>query len=394
MNDPIVIVSMARTPMGSLLGNFKDVSSPYLGANAISACLSKIADKFDKDKVDQVIMGCVLSAGLGQSPARQASIYSGLSDSIPCSNINKVCGSGMYALMAARNSLLVGESNFIISGGMENMSRAPYLLSRARSGYRYGNDQIIDHMVSDGLNDAFSCKVMGLLAEKAAEEYKISREDQDEYTRLSYEKVFLAYKNNAFKDEITSVKVVQKKNEIIIDKDEPPFAVNLEKLSSLKPAFKSDGTITAASASSIADGAAALLLTKASIAEKYGLCPIAKIINQTTFAHDPSLFATAPIGAIKCVLEKSNWSIDDVDLFEINEAFAVVAMSAMKALNIPQEKVNVHGGACALGHPLGASGARIVVTLLNAMKMYNKKRGLATLCVGGGEGTAMTFELY
>lgn len=393
MNDPVVIVSAARTPMGGLLGSFKDTSAPCLGAHAISGCLSKIDKDFDSSKIDQVIMGCVLSAGLGQSPARQASICSGLNHNIPCSNINKVCGSGMYALMAARNSLLVGESEFIVAGGMENMTGAPYILKKARAGYRYGDDKIIDHMVCDGLNDAFSGSVMGLLAEKAAEEFDLTREEQDAFTKNSYEKVFAAYEKGAFKDEIIPITVKQKKSEIVIDKDEPPFAVNLERLSTLKPAFKPDGTITAGSASSIADGAAALLLTRLSIAEKYGLTPIAKIVSQTTYAHDPSLFATAPIGAIKCVLDKAGWSIGDVDLFEINEAFAVVPMSAMKALNIPKEKVNIHGGACALGHPLGASGARIVVTLLNAMKMYGLKKGLATLCVGGGEGTAMTFEM-
>lgn len=393
MNDPVVIVSAARTPMGGLLGNFKDITAPCLGAHAISGCLSKIDKNFERSKIDQVIMGCVLSAGLAQSPARQASIHSGLSNSTPCSNINKVCGSGMYALMAARNSLLVGESEFIVAGGMENMTGAPYLLKKARAGYRYGDDKIIDHMVCDGLNDAFSGNVMGLLAEKAAEEYNLTREEQDAFTKKSYEKVFVAYEKDSFKNEIIPITIRQKKNEIVIDKDEPPFAVNIERLPTLKPVFKPDGTITAGSASSIADGAAALLLTRLSIAEKHGLIPIAKIVSQTTFAHDPSLFATAPIGAIKCVLNKAGWAIDDVDLFEINEAFAVVPMAAMKALNIPAEKVNIHGGACALGHPLGASGARIVVTLLNAMKMYGLNKGLATLCVGGGEGTAMTFEM-
>ncbi len=393
MSDPVVVVSMCRTPMGAMLGSLKNVCVSNLGATVISGCLSKINNIVSKDRICQVIMGNVLSAGVGQSPARQAAIFAGLDAKTPCTNINKVCGSGMYAVMAARNALLLDECEFVIAGGMESMTNAPYLLKKARAGYRYGNEQIIDHVAYDGLTDIFSNSIMGVLAEKAAEEYSITREEQDTYTKKSYEKVFAAYEQNAFADEIVPVTINDRKGEMIVSKDEPPFAVNLEKLSSLKPAFKPDGTITAGSSSSIADGAAALLLCRESVALKNGLTPIAKIVGQSCYAHNPDLFATAPINAIKCVLKKSNWSIDDVDLFEINEAFAVVTMSAMKAWNIAEEKVNIYGGACALGHPLGASGARIIVTLLNAMKNTGKKRGLATLCVGGGEGTAMTFEM-
>lgn len=394
MSDPIVIVSMCRTPMGAMLGSLKNVYVSNLGAIAISGCFDKINHKVSKDRICQVIMGNVLSAGVGQSPARQAAIFAGLADKTPCTNINKVCGSGMYAVMAARNSLLLDECEFVIAGGMESMTNAPYILKKARAGYRYGNEQIIDHVAYDGLTDVFSNSIMGILAEKAAEEYSITREEQDTYAKKSYEKVFAAYEKNAFAEEIVPVKINDKKGELVISKDEPPFAVNLEKLSSLKPAFKTNGTITAGSSSSIADGAAALLLCRESVAIKNGLTPIARIVGQSCYAHNPNLFATAPINTIKNVLEKSNWNIDDVDLFEINEAFAVVTLSAMKECNIPEEKVNIYGGACALGHPLGASGARIIVTLLNAMKNTGKKRGLATLCVGGGEGTAMTFEMY
>ena len=388
--EQVVIVSATRTPMGAFLGNFKNLSSPRLGAQVIRRCVEQpgIAER-----VDQVLMGCVLSAGIGQSPARQAAIYAGLSDSVPATNINKVCGSGMYAIAAARNAIIASESDIIVAGGMESMSQAPYLLQKGRSGYRFGHDRLIDHMVIDGLENSFDGKLMGELAEKAATQYNISRNEQDEYARKSFEKAFSANESGALKDEITPVEVIEKKQHTVIEKDEPPFKVNLDKLPTLRPAFMSDGTITAASSSSIADGAAALLMMSEGKAAELNLKPLAKVVATACYAQSPELFATAPIGAIKHVLAKSGWSIGEVDLFEINEAFAVVAMSAMKALNINENCVNIYGGACALGHPLGASGARIVVTLLNALKNSGKKKGLAALCVGGGEGTALTVEM-
>lgn len=386
----VVIVSAARTALGALLGNFKNTSAPELGAAAISKSIDILEDK---SVIDQVIMGCVLSAGLGQSPARQASIYAGISNMVPCSNINKVCGSGMYAIMIARNAILAGDSDVIVAGGMENMTMAPYLLQKARNGYRFGHNTLVDHMVCDGLENSFDHALMGALAENAVKEYGFMREELDEYTKHSFEKAFKAYDKGVFANEITPVRVKDKKQEIVVDKDEPPFGVNLGRIPTLKPAFGKDGLLTAASSSSIADGAAALTLMSADKAKQLGIRPIAKIVAQACHAQDPTLFATAPIGAIKKVLAKSNWSIYDVDLFEINEAFAVVAMAAISAHGIDKDNVNIYGGACALGHPLGASGARIVVTLLNALRTTSKKKGLATLCVGGGEGTALTIEM-
>ncbi len=388
--EQVVIVSAARTPMGAFLGNFKNLSAPKLCAQAINRCLKNY---HINDRIDQVIMGCVLSAGIGQSPARQASIYAGLSETVPATNINKVCGSGMYAITAAKNAILAHDSDIVIAGGMESMSQAPYLLQKCRTGYRFGHDKLIDHMVVDGLENSFDGRLMGELAEKAAAEYNISRDEQDEYAKNSFEKAFSANESGLVNNEIAPIEVREKRQSILIEKDEPPFKVNLDKISTLRPAFMSNGTITAASSSSIADGAAALLMMSESKAVELNLNPIARIVATTCYAQSPELFATAPIGAIKQVLSKSGWSIGDVDLFEINEAFAVVAMSAMKELNINEEYVNIYGGACALGHPLGASGARIVVTLLNALKNSGKKKGLATLCVGGGEGTALTVEM-
>lgn len=383
----VVITSAFRTPLGGFGGNFKSISAVDLGAVVIRRVVESV-----KNKVDSVYMGCVLSAGLGQSAARQAAILSGLEVSVRCANINKICGSGMAAIMTARNAVIAGESGVIVAGGTENMSNAPYLLGKARFGYRFNDEKIIDHMVKDGLLDAYSQVVMGLLAENAVEQYGFLREHQDEYTRNSFLKARKAVEDGNFAQEIVSVPVKGKKTEKIIAGDEIPFSVDLDKMPNLRPAFKEGGTITAASASSISDGAAAVLVMSEDRAEKLGVEPIARIVAQSSFSQDPSLFATAPIGAIRDVLRKSRWSIDDVDIFEINEAFAVVAMAAIKEFSIPTEKVNIFGGACALGHPLGASGARIVVTLLNAMRTRRAKRGLATLCVGGGEAVAMTFE--
>lgn len=386
--DSIVIVSAARTPLGAFNGNFKNVPTTSLGGVVIKEVTKNI-----QDKISNVYMGCVLSAGLGQSAARQSAILAGLNPSVNCCNINKICGSGMAAIMLGRNSIIAGENEIVVAGGMENMSRAPYLLTQARSGYRLGNSQIIDHMVHDGLTDAYTQLHMGLHAESAADKYAITREEQDEYTMKSFGKARNASDSELFNDEIVPVPVKDRKGvETLIDKDEVPFSVDLSKMPKLKPVFKSDGTITAASASSISDGAAAVVIMKESMAEKYGLAPLARIVAQSSFSQSPELFATAPIGAIRQILDKTGWKIQDIDLFEINEAFAVVAMAAIKEFSIEPDRVNIFGGACALGHPIGASGARIVVTLLNAMKKKSVKRGLATLCVGGGEAVAMAFE--
>lgn len=387
--DPIVIVSAARTPLGAFNGKFKSTSSMELGATVIK----KVVEDFDV-KVDSVYMGCVLPAGLGQSPARQAALCAGLDKAVNCVNINKICGSGMASIMFGKNAILAGENEVVIAGGMENMTKAPYLLEKARSGYRYGDGQIVDHMVRDGLLDAYGKCVMGVYAEETAEEYGFTRDQQDEYALNSFLKARNAIEDGYFKKEIAPVNVRDKRGDILVKTDEVPFSVDLDKMPKLKPAFKIGGTITAASASSISDGAAAMMLMKESMARKLNLEPIARIVAHGSHSQEPNRFTTAPIGAIKKALEKSHWTINDVDIFEINEAFAVVAMAAIKDCSIDPMKVNVFGGACALGHPLGASGARIVVTLLNAMRVKNAKKGLATLCVGGGEGVAMTFEMY
>lgn len=387
--DPVVIVSAARTPLGKFLGIFKSTSTVQLGATVIK----KVVEDFNV-KIDSVYMGCVLSAGLGQSAARQAALMSGLGNDVNCGNVNKICGSGMAAVMLAKNAIAAGENDVVVAGGMENMTCAPYLLPKARNGYRFGDGQIIDHMVKDGLLDAYNQCVMGVYADETAQEYGFSKDDQDQYALNSFKKARLAVNDGYFKNEIAPVQVKDKKDVITVEKDEIPFSVDLEKLPKLKPAFKPDGTVTAASASSISDGAAAMLLMKESTAKRYGLNPIARIVAQASFSQSPERFTTAPIGAINNVLAKSQWNINDVDVFEINEAFAVVAMAAIKSCNMDPEKVNVFGGACALGHPLGASGARILVTLLNALRFKNAKKGLASLCVGGGEGVAMTVEMY
>ena len=386
--DSIVIVSAKRTPLGAFNGNFKNTSTIELGKAVVAEVIKGISDK-----IDSLYMGCVLPAGLGQSPARQAALGAGLDYSVNCSTINKICGSGMKSIMLARNAILCGENEIVVAGGMESMSTAPYLLEKARFGYRYGDGKLVDHMVRDGLEDAYGKCVMGAYAESTAEFYSFSREVQDKYAELSFIKARKAIEEGAFKNEIVPVTVKNKKSETIIDTDEIPFSVNLEKIPTLRPAFKENGTVTAASASSISDGAAAMVLMKESKAKQLNLEPIARIVAQSSYSQDPKLFTTAPIGAIREILKKSGWQISDIDLFEINEAFAVVPMAAMQELNIPPEKVNVFGGGCALGHPLGASGARIVVTLLNAMKIKKTKRGLATLCVGGGEGVALTVEM-
>ncbi|MDR2067561.1 MAG: thiolase family protein [Holosporaceae bacterium] len=385
--NSVVIASAFRTPLGAFNGKLKSLTAMELGATVIK----KIAENLSVE-IDSLYMGCVLSAGLGQSAARQAAIGAGLDKSIHCINVNKICGSGMAAIMLARNAILAGEDEIVIAGGMESMTNAPYLLEKARFGYRFGDGVLKDHMLNDGLLDAYDKCVMGNFAEDTAAKYSFSRDDQDKYTMDSFLKARQAMKSGFVKNEIVNIVVKDKKGDILVEEDEIPFSANIEKMKNLKPAFRENGTITAASASSISDGAAAVLLMKESMAKKLKATPLARIVAQSCFSLSPRQFATAPVGAIKSVLQKSNWSVEDVDLFEINEAFAVVPMAAMRELHIDAAKVNIFGGACALGHPLGASGARIVTTLLNAMNAKNVGRGLATLCVGGGEGVAMTFE--
>jgi acetyl-CoA C-acetyltransferase len=388
--DPVVIVSIARTPTGKLLGALKDVSATELGATAIKAAVERA--KLNSKDIQEVIMGCVLPAGLGQAPARQAAIQAGLSVNTPCTTINKVCGSGMKAVMIAHDSILSDNSIFV-AGGMESMSNAPYLIPKGRHGYRIGHAEILDHMMLDGLEDAYSKRSpMGNFAEECAAQYRFTREIQDQFAMNSLERAQKSIKEKYFFNEIVPVHIKTKHGEIIIDTDEHPGSVKMEKIPQLPPAFKKDGTVTAANSSSISDGAAALVLMRLSEAEKRGIKPLAKIIGHSGFAKAPNEFTTAPIDAIKKLLEKINWKMDEVDLFEINEAFAVVALAAMHDLKIPREKLNVNGGSCALGHPIGATGARIIVTLVAALQQYNLKRGIASLCIGGGEATAVAVE--
>ncbi|HSW93479.1 MAG TPA: acetyl-CoA C-acyltransferase [Gammaproteobacteria bacterium] len=385
--DSVVIVSIARTPQGNLLGALKDFSAPELGGIAIRAALSRA--NLSPDAIQEVIMGCVLSAGLGQAPARQAAHFAGIPASVPCTTINKMCGSGMKAVMLAHDAILADTADILVAGGMESMSNAPYLIPKARQGYRLGHADILDHMAYDGLEDAYDKgKPMGFFAEHCAARYHFSREDQDQFARESLLRAKKAAEENAFQDEI--IPVTQKEN--VIDRDEHPHSVNLEKIPKLQPVFLKDGTITAASSSSIADGAAALVLMRESDATRRHIQPLAKIIAHTTFARAPGEFTIAPIDAIKKLLKKTGWTIDEVDLFEINEAFAVVAMAAMRELSIPHDKLNIYGGGLALGHPIGATGARILVTLVSALKKNQLKKGIAALCIGGGEATAIAIE--
>ena len=385
--DYVVIVSSVRTPLGALNGNFRSVSAVELG----SATIRKASEKI-QGKVDSVYMGCVLSAGLGQSPARQAALKAGLHHSVNCVNVNKACGSGMAAIMMARNAILAGDAEVVIAGGMESVTNAPYLLDKVRSGYQFGDGELIDHIVRDGLENAYEKCMTGVYAEDSAKAYSITREEQDEYTIQSFLRTRKAIESGWFKNEIAHVVVRGEKSDTVIDVDEIPFSVDISRISSLKPAFKRDGTITAASASPIADGAAAVLMMKESKAVELGLIPLVRIVAQSSVSMSPKLFAITPTGAIKDVLRKSGWGIAMVDMLQITETFAVVVMSVIKEFSIDPNKVNAFGGACALGHPLGASGARVIATLINAMKRKNAKKGLATMCIGGGEGVAMTFE--
>jgi len=395
MSDPIVIVSAARTPMGAFQGAFAGMTAANLGAIAIKAAVERAG--VDANLIDEVLMGCVLQAGQGQAPARQAALQAGLPLSAGCATIHKVCGSAMKATMLGHDGIAAGSYNVAVVGGMESMTNAPYLLPKARGGYRLGHGQLMDHMFLDGLEDSYGKetrgRLMGTFAEDCAGSYSFTREAQDEFSIRSTTRAKQACGDGSFDWEVAPVTVAGRKGDVVVSQDEGPFAVNVDKIPTLKPAFKKDGTVTAANSSSISDGAAAMVLMRASQAEKLGLKPIARIVGHTTHAHTPALFPTAPVGSIQKVLAKAGWSIDQVDLFEINEAFAVVTMAAMHDLKLPAEKVNIHGGACALGHPIGASGARIVVTLLGALKKYGLKRGVASLCIGGGEATALAVEM-
>ena len=390
--DPIVIVGMARTPMGGFQGVLKEVTAPVLGSFAIRAALER--SSVEAEDIDEVLMGCVLPAGMGQAPARQASIGAGIPDAAGCTTVNKMCGSGMKTTMLAHDSLLAGTNEVMVAGGLESMSNAPYILQKARSGQRLGHGQMMDHMFLDGLEDAFDKgTLMGVFAERTAKKYGFSREAQDEFAIRSLTRAKTAIEDGSFKSEVTPVILKNRKGETVVEKDEQPLTADLDKIPKLRPAFEKDGTVTAANSSSISDGAAALILMRESTSEKRGLKPLARFLGHSSFAQAPEWFTTAPVGAINNVLESVSWKANDVDLFEINEAFAVVTMAAMKDLDLPVEKVNIHGGACALGHPVGASGTRILVTLISALKKYGKFRGVAGLCIGGGEATAMAVEV-
>ncbi|MGZ8268646.1 MAG: acetyl-CoA C-acetyltransferase [Burkholderiales bacterium] len=389
--DPIVIVGLARTPMGAFQGELKGFAAPELGAAAIRAAVERAGVR--PEDVDEVIMGCVLPAGQGQAPARQASLGAGLPLATGATTINKMCGSGMKAAMFAHDLLSAGNGEIIVAGGMESMTNAPYLLPKARAGLRLGHGQVIDHMFYDGLEDAYDKgRLMGVFAEDCAAKYQFSRQAQDEFAIASLTRAQTANRQRYFAWEITPVAMKAGKDEKFVDSDEQPFKANLEKIPTLKPAFRKDGTVTPANSSSISDGGAALVMMRRSAAEKRGLAPLATVVGHATHSQEPAWFTTAPVGAMEKLFEKTGWSAKSVDLYEINEAFAVVTMAAMTEHGLPHQKVNVHGGACALGHPIGASGARIVVTLIGALRKYGLKRGVATLCIGGGEATAIALE--
>ncbi len=384
VNDPIVVVGMARTPLGAFLGQFSKISAPNLAAHAVRAAIAQAG--VGSESIDELIMGCVLPAGVGQAPARQVCRFSGLDDSVVTMTVNKVCGSGMKSVELAAQSLILGQADFVIAGGMENMSLAPHLLARARAGLRFGPTELLDHMYTDGLEDAYERVLMGEFAERTAEKYGLSRDDQDRYAAESVTRAQRAISEGNFREEICPVELP--KSGAIVNDDESPMKLNIEKIKHLKPAFRENGSVTAANASSIADGAAALLLTRQSVAESQGLEILARLDGFQSAGQTPETFTTAPITAIQKLLEKTHIDVADVDLWEINEAFAVVPMAAMQVLDIEHTKLNVNGGACALGHPLGASGARILVTLIAAMRRMEKSVGVASLCIGGGEAMA------
>ncbi len=390
MMERSVIVAAARTPIGAFLGSLSSLSAPQLGAVVVREVVKRAG--VQPDQVDEVIMGNVLTAGVGQAPARQAAIFGGLPTSVRCMTINKVCGSGLKAVMLADQAIRLGDAEIIIAGGQESMSNAPYLLPKARTGYRLGNGEVIDSMVHDGLWDVYNQFHMGNAAELCARTCNIPREAQDEYAILSYKRAQEAQEKGWFKEEIVPVEVKQKKTTVIVDTDEEPGRAKFDKIPQLKPVFEKEGTVTAANASKINDGAAAVMVMSESRAQELGIQPMARIIAHEAFAQDPEWFTTAPVGSVKKVLDKAGMKLEDIDLFEINEAFAVVALAAKDQLGIPIEKLNVHGGAVALGHPIGASGARLLTTLLYALKQHNKRYGLVSLCIGGGEAVAMIVE--
>jgi len=390
-NDPIVIVGSARTPMGAFMGDLKSLTAPELGAVAIRAAVERAGIK--REDVQEVIMGNVLPAGQGQAPARQAALGAGLPAAVGCMTINKVCGSGMKAAMLARDMLALGVNDVMVAGGMESMSNAPYLLAKARAGLRLGHGEVKDHMFLDGLEDAYDRgRLMGTFAEDCAARYQFSREAQDRYAITSLTRAQDAIKSGGFTMEVVPVKLAGGRTEAVVSIDEQPLKANLDKIPQLRPAFRKDGTVTAANSSSISDGAAAMVLMRLSAAERRGVTPLAKIIACSAHSQEPQWFTTAPVGAIRKLFEQTGWNANTTELFEINEAFAVVTMAAMHDLALPHDKVNVHGGACALGHPLGASGARIMVTLLAALAKHGLRRGIAALCIGGGEATAIALE--
>jgi len=390
-DDPIVIVGAARTPMGGFQGDFASLSASDLGGVAIKAAVERA--RITPTDVDRTIFGCVLPAGQGQAPARQASLKAGLPLSTPCTTVNKMCGSAMEAMILAHDALVAGSADIVVAGGMESMSNAPYLLPKARGGYRMGHQVAQDHMFVDGLEDAYDKgRLMGTFAEDCAQSFRFTREAQDEFALSSLARALAANRDGTFEWEIAPVTVGGRKGDVVIANDEQPAKASPEKIPALKPAFRKDGTVTAANSSSISDGAAAVVMMRRSTAEARGLRPLATIVAHATHAQEPGLFTTAPVGAIEKLYRKTGWSTKDVDLFEINEAFAVVTMAAMKEHGIARDRVNVHGGACALGHPIGASGARIVVTLLGALRKHGGKRGVAALCIGGGEATALAIE--
>ena len=389
--DPVVIVAARRTPIGAFQGVFSDVSATELGAAAVAAA---VADSgVDSGDVGRVLMGCVLPAGLGQAPARQAALGAGLPKGVPCATVNKMCGSGMEALVLGHDLIAAGSAAVVVAGGLESMTNAPYLMPKARKGYRMGHQEVLDHMFYDGLQDIYEGHMMGHYAEQTSQKYGFSREDQDAFAIESVTRATRAAGDNSFDAEITPITVKTRKGEHTVSVDEVPGTVSIDKIPNLRPAFAKDGTVTAASSSSISDGAAALVIMRASEAEKRGLEPLARIVGHSAFAHEPAWFTTAPVYALKTLHERLGWTPDDVDLYEINEAFACVTMAAMKDCGIDHAKVNVNGGACALGHPIGATGARITTTLLHAMRARNLKRGIATQCIGGGEATAVALEI-
>jgi acetyl-CoA C-acetyltransferase len=392
MSDPIVLVSVARTPMGGMMGSLSSLAAHELGSVAIKAALERAG--INNETVSEVIMGNVLQAGQGQAPARQAALGAGLPKSVGCTTIHKVCGSGLKAAMFGHDLLFAGNANVVVAGGQESMSNAPYLLLRGRQGYRYGNATIYDHMALDGLEDAYQRgTAMGVFAESCADKYAFTREEQDAFSLESLRRARQAIDNGSFKWEIAPVTIAGRKGDTVVDTDEAPMKAMPEKIPTLKPAFRKDGTVTAANSSSISDGAAAMVLMRESTAKELGATPIARVVAYSQHAHEPEWFTTAPVNAIKKLLAKAEWEVKDVDLFEINEAFAVVTMAAMKELSLDHNKVNVHGGATALGHPIGASGARLVATLIGALRKTGGKRGVASLCIGGGEAVAMAFEM-